>query len=72
LPTLAITRLPVSIALTLLTMLAGPHRHSQYDVDLFLHSLTRFVSGPGDVRRRSHYRAADRTMQADFSALGAP
>ena len=37
-------------ALTLLdNTLAGPHQHGQYDVDLFLHSLTKYVSGHGDV-----------------------
>lgn len=37
-------------ALTLLdNTFAGPHQHGQYDVDLFLHSLTKFVGGHGDV-----------------------
>ena len=37
-------------ALTLLdNTLAGFHNHGQYDVDLFLHSLTKFASGHGDV-----------------------
>ena len=37
-------------ALTLLdNTLAGPHQHGQYDVDYFLHSLTKYVSGHGDV-----------------------
>jgi cystathionine beta-lyase/cystathionine gamma-synthase len=37
-------------ALTLLdNTLAGPHQHGQYDVDVYSHSLTKFVSGHGDV-----------------------
>jgi cystathionine beta-lyase/cystathionine gamma-synthase len=37
-------------ALTLLdNTLAGPHQHGQYDVDVYAHSLTKFVSGHGDV-----------------------
>lgn len=37
-------------ALTLLdNTFAGPHQHGQYDIDLFLHSLTKYVSGHGDV-----------------------
>jgi cystathionine beta-lyase/cystathionine gamma-synthase len=37
-------------ALTLLdNTLAGPHQHGDTDVDLFLHSLTKYASGHGDV-----------------------
>jgi cystathionine beta-lyase/cystathionine gamma-synthase len=37
-------------ALTMLdNTLAGVHQHGQYDVDLFVHSLTKFASGHGDV-----------------------
>lgn len=37
-------------ALTLLdNTFAGPHQHGQYDVDLYLHSLTKYVGGHGDV-----------------------
>jgi len=37
-------------ALTLLdNTLAGLHNHGQYDVDIFVHSLTKFASGHGDV-----------------------
>jgi cystathionine beta-lyase/cystathionine gamma-synthase len=37
-------------ALTLLdNTLAGFHNHGQYDIDLFLHSLTKYASGHGDV-----------------------
>lgn len=37
-------------ALTLLdNTLAGPHNHGRFDVDIFVHSLTKFVAGHGDV-----------------------
>jgi cystathionine beta-lyase/cystathionine gamma-synthase len=37
-------------ALTVLdNTLAGPHQHADTDVDLFLHSLTKYASGHGDV-----------------------
>jgi cystathionine beta-lyase/cystathionine gamma-synthase len=37
-------------ALTLLdNTFAGPHQHGQYDLDLYLHSLTKFAAGHGDV-----------------------
>jgi cystathionine beta-lyase/cystathionine gamma-synthase len=37
-------------ALTLLdNTLAGVHNHGQFDVDVFLHSLTKYLSGHGDV-----------------------
>ncbi|MPY55842.1 trans-sulfuration enzyme family protein [Streptomyces spongiae] len=37
-------------ALTLLdNTLAGVHNHGQFDVDVFVHSLTKYVSGHGDV-----------------------
>lgn len=37
-------------ALTVLdNTLAGPHQHGDTDVDLFLHSLTKYASGHGDV-----------------------
>jgi 7-keto-8-aminopelargonate synthetase-like enzyme len=37
-------------ALTVLdNTFAGPHQHGQYDVDLYLHSLTKYVGGHGDV-----------------------
>jgi cystathionine beta-lyase/cystathionine gamma-synthase len=37
-------------ALTLLdNTLAGVHNHAQFDVDVFVHSLTKYISGHGDV-----------------------
>src|ERR1700742_1693640 len=46
-----ITRLArTHAALTVLdNTFAGVHQHGQYEVDIFLHSLTKFVSGHGDV-----------------------
>lgn len=47
----AITRLArVHGALTLLdNTCAGPHQHGQFDVDYYVHSLTKYVAGHGDV-----------------------
>jgi len=28
---------------------AGFHQHGEYEIDLFLHSLTKYASGAGDV-----------------------
>jgi len=37
-------------ALTVLdNTLAGPHNHGRFDVDVYVHSLTKFVAGHGDV-----------------------
>lgn len=37
-------------ALTLLdNTLAGPHQHGSYDVDVYVHSLTKYAAGHGDV-----------------------
>jgi cystathionine beta-lyase/cystathionine gamma-synthase len=60
-------------ALTLLdNTLAGPHNHGQYDVDLYAHSLTKFVSGHGDVMGGAvigHGELID-SMRDDFTQLG--
>jgi cystathionine beta-lyase/cystathionine gamma-synthase len=47
----AITRLARAAgALTLLdNTLAGPHQHGEFDVDVYVHSLTKFAAGHGDV-----------------------
>jgi len=47
----ALTRLARAAgALTLLdNTFAGFHQHGEYEVDLFLHSLTKYASGAGDV-----------------------
>jgi len=70
----ALTRLAQAHgALTVLdNTFAGVHQHGQFDVDLFLHSLTKFVSGHGDVMGGA---AIGRTelihgLRPDFTVLG--
>lgn len=52
---------------------AGFHQHGEYDVDVFIHSLTKFASGAGDVLGGAVIAgtALIRTLRSDFSALGA-
>jgi cystathionine beta-lyase/cystathionine gamma-synthase len=52
--------------------LAGPHQHGQYDVDLYLHSLTKFAAGHGDVMGGAVIGATDliAKLRPDFNALG--
>ena len=60
-------------ALTLLdNTLAGPHNHGQYDVDLYAHSLTKFVSGHGDVMGGAVIGRGEliESMREDFTHLG--
>ena len=70
----AITRLARAHgALTLLdNTLAGPHQHGQYEVDLFLHSLTKFAAGHGDVMGGAVIgkRELIAQLRPDFNALG--
>jgi len=70
----AITRLARAHgALTLMdNTLAGPHQHGQYDVDLYLHSLTKFAAGHGDVMGGAVIGKAELVSQLrpDFNALG--
>jgi cystathionine beta-lyase/cystathionine gamma-synthase len=70
----AITRLAHAHgALALLdNTFAGVHQHAQYEVDLFLHSLTKFASGHGDVMGGAVIGKAPviDTLRQDFSALG--
>jgi cystathionine beta-lyase/cystathionine gamma-synthase len=70
----AITRLARQHgALTLLdNTLAGPHQHGQYDVDIFLHSLTKFASGHGDVMGGAAIASPELIgqMRQDFNLLG--
>ncbi len=52
--------------------LAGPHQHGQFPVDLYLHSLTKFIAGHGDVMGGAVIGAAaliDR-LRAEFMNLG--
>jgi cystathionine beta-lyase/cystathionine gamma-synthase len=60
-------------ALTLLdNTFAGVHQHGQFDVDIFLHSLTKFVSGHGDVMGGAVIANENliRGLRADFTVLG--
>jgi cystathionine beta-lyase/cystathionine gamma-synthase len=70
----AITRLAQAHgALTLLdNTFAGMHQHGQYQVDLYLHSLTKFASGHGDVMGGAVIGRAALigTLRPDFSTLG--
>lgn len=52
---------------------AGPHQHGQFDVDVFLHSLTKFASGHGDVMGGAVIANAEliAQMRPDFNVLGA-
>jgi cystathionine beta-lyase/cystathionine gamma-synthase len=51
---------------------AGFHQHGEFDVDVFLHSLTKYASGAGDVMGGAVIARAEliRSMRSDFSALG--
>jgi cystathionine beta-lyase/cystathionine gamma-synthase len=51
---------------------AGFHNHGQYDVDLFLHSLTKYASGHGDVMGGAIIgnRELVQSMRQDASTLG--
>ena len=60
-------------ALTMLdNTLAGPHQHGQYEVDLFVHSLTKYVSGHGDVMGGAVIgsSALIRQLRSDFVLFG--
>jgi cystathionine beta-lyase/cystathionine gamma-synthase len=61
-------------ALTLLdNTLAGFHNHGQYDVDIFVHSLTKYASGHGDVMGGAIVARAGlvEAMRSDSRILGA-
>jgi cystathionine beta-lyase/cystathionine gamma-synthase len=51
---------------------AGFHQHGEYDVDVFVHSLTKYASGTGDVMGGAAIARADliRLLRTDFGALG--
>jgi cystathionine beta-lyase/cystathionine gamma-synthase len=51
---------------------AGVHQHGQYDIDIFLHSLTKFVSGHGDVMGGAAiaHNSLIRALRTDFTVLG--
>ncbi|MBV6422699.1 MAG: L-methionine gamma-lyase [Steroidobacteraceae bacterium] len=51
---------------------AGLHQHGEYDVDYFLHSLTKYASGSGDVMGGAVIARAEllRPLRAEFPVLG--
>jgi cystathionine beta-lyase/cystathionine gamma-synthase len=51
---------------------AGFHQHGGYDVDVFVHSLTKYASGAGDVMGGAVIASAEliRSMRTDFAVLG--
>lgn len=61
-------------ALTLLdNTLVGVHNHAQFDVDVFVHSLTKYVSGHGDVLGGAVIASQTiiDTLRAEMGILGA-
>jgi len=70
----AITRLArAKGALTVMdNTFAGFHQHGEFDVDVFVHSLTKYASGAGDVMGGAVIARQDliRGMRTDFGALG--
>ncbi|MFT3907604.1 MAG: aminotransferase class I/II-fold pyridoxal phosphate-dependent enzyme [Steroidobacteraceae bacterium] len=60
-------------ALTVLdNTFAGPHQHGQFDIDLFVHSLTKFAGGHGDVLGGAVIGSETliRALRPEFSVLG--
>lgn len=51
---------------------AGVHQHGQFEIDLYLHSLTKYVSGHGDVMGGAAIgsSALIRALRTDFTVLG--
>lgn len=60
-------------ALTVLdNTFAGLHQHGEYPIDIFVHSLTKYASGTGDVMGGAVIARTDiiRAMRNEFSTLG--
>ena len=51
---------------------AGFHQHGGYEVDVYLHSLTKYASGTGDVMGGAVIARGEliRALRSDFGALG--
>jgi cystathionine beta-lyase/cystathionine gamma-synthase len=51
---------------------AGFHQHGEFDIDVFVHSLTKYASGTGDVMGGAVIARAEliRLLRTDFGALG--
>ena len=60
-------------ALTVLdNTFAGFHQHGEYDIDVFVHSLTKYASGAGDVLGGAVIARTEliRGLRTDFGTLG--
>ncbi len=60
-------------ALTVLdNTFAGFHQHGELDIDIFVHSLTKYASGTGDVMGGAVITRSDiiRLLRTDFGAMG--
>src|SRR6201992_2777857 len=70
----ALTRLARAAgALTVMdNTFAGFHQHGEYEIDLFLHSLTKYASGAGDVMGGAVIGRSEliRGMRTDWGTLG--
>ena len=51
---------------------AGLHQHGEYDIDVFVHSLTKYASGAGDVLGGAVIARGDviRSLRTDFGMIG--
>jgi cystathionine beta-lyase/cystathionine gamma-synthase len=51
---------------------AGLHQHGEYDIDVFVHSLTKYASGAGDVLGGAVIGRGEiiRSLRTDFGMLG--
>jgi methionine-gamma-lyase len=51
---------------------AGVHQHGQYDIDFYLHSLTKFVAGHGDVMGGAVMASSAllKPLRVDFTLFG--
>ncbi len=51
---------------------AGFHQHGEFDIDVFVHSLTKYASGAGDVMGGAVIAKTEliRAMRSDFATLG--
>jgi cystathionine beta-lyase/cystathionine gamma-synthase len=51
---------------------AGLHQHAEFEIDVFVHSLTKYASGAGDVLGGAVIGRSEliRSLRTDFGALG--
>ena len=70
----ALTKLAkVAGALTVMdNTFAGFHQHGEYEIDVFIHSLTKYASGTGDVMGGAVIARSDliRGMRGEFGVMG--